>query len=450
MQWLSHHIKYPVLLSNALRQTKAIRKQTNRRQTRHKLTPPSTSGQSINYLIEAAYSEVDDTPIVLPYYNSANPSVAFSGPLGGGASQNTARRGKIVLKAKAGTSAATGSQSTPPVDNGNIPLYVVTVANGATQITSGQIALASGSPFLTKLQNANEELVYAITQAGLTPSSNDGTQLWQAINARLANVTLLTTNTTFYVNASTGNDSNSGLASSSAFATIQGAINTISTRYIATQGVTIQIANGTYSGFNINTSMISSWTITGNIASPASVTVSAATAAINTGRACQIFSTQVKISGILFTAYYECINSNGSVVYIQNCSAAGLSSSSSAVGSYNSSSVQFIGNFNLSGNFYAAFGCGQNSLIAFGYGGYPPNSATIAITAATNVTFFALAYQMSIIIFTSSQLTITGAASVTGSKYLSQLNSTIQTNGAGASYLPGSTAGVTATGGQYA
>jgi hypothetical protein len=38
------------------------------------LAPPTTSGQSINYLIQAALQESDADPVVLPYYNAANPA----------------------------------------------------------------------------------------------------------------------------------------------------------------------------------------------------------------------------------------------------------------------------------------------------------------------------------------------------------------------------------------
>lgn len=38
------------------------------------LVAPTTSGQAVNYLIEASLEESDADPIVLPYYNAANPA----------------------------------------------------------------------------------------------------------------------------------------------------------------------------------------------------------------------------------------------------------------------------------------------------------------------------------------------------------------------------------------
>ncbi len=51
------------------------------------LSAPGTSGQSINYLIQASLLETDATPVVLPYYNAANPAQPYSGPANAGTAQ---------------------------------------------------------------------------------------------------------------------------------------------------------------------------------------------------------------------------------------------------------------------------------------------------------------------------------------------------------------------------
>jgi hypothetical protein len=109
---------------------------------------PGTAGQSINYLIEAKFVESDLNPVTLPYYNASNPTSAYSGPANSGAAQPTTRDGTISLIAKAGAAATTGTQTTPAADAGYIGLWVVTVANGATTITSGNIAMLAGAPFV--------------------------------------------------------------------------------------------------------------------------------------------------------------------------------------------------------------------------------------------------------------------------------------------------------------
>lgn len=109
---------------------------------------PGTTGQSINYLIQVTYQDADSSPVLLPYYNSANPALPYSGMGNNGLSQNTIRKGLAVVTAKAGASATTGSQVTPAPDVGYIGLYVVTVAFGQTTITSGNIAVLGNAPLI--------------------------------------------------------------------------------------------------------------------------------------------------------------------------------------------------------------------------------------------------------------------------------------------------------------
>jgi Pectate lyase superfamily protein len=101
---------------------------------------PSTAGQSINYLIQVAYQDVDSAPVTLPYYNASNPTQAYYGPNNSAATQPTRRGGNVVAQAKAGTAATTGTQTTPTADAGFLGLFFVTVANGASTVTSGQIS----------------------------------------------------------------------------------------------------------------------------------------------------------------------------------------------------------------------------------------------------------------------------------------------------------------------
>lgn len=109
---------------------------------------PQSSGQSINYLIEASFSETDTDPVVLPYVNAANPSQALSGPNNSGAAQNTQRVQRVQLQVKPGAATLTGAQVTPPVDAGWVGLYVITVNYGQSAITSADISVAPGAPFL--------------------------------------------------------------------------------------------------------------------------------------------------------------------------------------------------------------------------------------------------------------------------------------------------------------
>jgi hypothetical protein len=112
------------------------------------LAAPASSGQSVNYLIEAAFSETDTDPVVLPYVNAANPSQAFSGPNNAGTAQNTERVQRVQLQLKPGAAALAGTQTTPAADAGWVGLYVITVNYGQSAVTTSSFVEATGAPFL--------------------------------------------------------------------------------------------------------------------------------------------------------------------------------------------------------------------------------------------------------------------------------------------------------------
>lgn len=112
------------------------------------LAAPTTSGYSVNYLIEATFQETDTDPVVLPYVNAAYPSQPFAGPNNDGVASNTLREQTIALQLKVGAAAATGSQTTPAVDPGYIGLYVITVNYGQLAVTSSSITPYASAPFM--------------------------------------------------------------------------------------------------------------------------------------------------------------------------------------------------------------------------------------------------------------------------------------------------------------
>ncbi len=136
------------------------------------LTAPTTAGQSINYLIQVAYSDTDSGATVLPYYNSANPSVAYSGPNNAGTAQNTVRSGICTVALKAGVAATTGTQTTPAVDTGYTAAWVITVAQGATTVTAANITLAANAPFLPAAGVFSAVQQGAMTYAADTGAAN--------------------------------------------------------------------------------------------------------------------------------------------------------------------------------------------------------------------------------------------------------------------------------------
>ncbi len=121
----------------------------NLQPTSFMFTVPTSSGQSINYLIEAAFSETDTDAVVLPYVNAVNPGQPFSGPDNAGTGQNTQRIQRVQLQVKPGAAALSGVQVTPAVDSGWVGLYIVTVNYGQTAITAADIDTLPGAPFLS-------------------------------------------------------------------------------------------------------------------------------------------------------------------------------------------------------------------------------------------------------------------------------------------------------------
>ncbi len=145
---------------------------------------PTTPGQSQAFLIQAQFSETDAVPVALPYYNAANPAVSFSGPNNSGTPQYTERIQRVLIQIKNGVPASTGSQTAPAADAGWSPLYIVTLANGATTITSGNFVVHPAAPFVpATVPQLGAALRILATTAGLTFNPLDPTQELAALRA---------------------------------------------------------------------------------------------------------------------------------------------------------------------------------------------------------------------------------------------------------------------------
>lgn len=115
-------------------------------QTLTGFSAPVGAGTSVNYLIEAQYQDQDIGAVVLGFYDADNPQVQFSGPGNTGGTTTTIRKGAIAFQVKAGAAATSGTQTTPSPDSGWSGIAAVTVAQGATSLSSGNIAAYSGNP----------------------------------------------------------------------------------------------------------------------------------------------------------------------------------------------------------------------------------------------------------------------------------------------------------------
>lgn len=374
---------------------------------------PGTVGQSVNYLIQAAYQDTDTGSTVLPYYNSSNPAVAYNGPANSGVSQNTIRQGQCIVSAKAGVAATTGSQTTPAPDAGYVGLWVVTVANGQTTITSPNIVVASGAPF---------------------------------IPFNLPNIPLrtrLTANTNFYV-STTGNDSNNGLSSTTAWLTGQRAANVLQNSYDLNGYIaTVNLATGTYTGgVTVNGPFTGatgpgSVVFLGNTGSPSSY-ISAVTSSVNFSatNGAQFTVSGIKMSGA--TSFALNADGGGSVINYGNVVFGAATSAHVASG--NSAKVSAIGDYTITAGALEHFFAGGSGSVISANG----RNITLTGTPAFGTAFAVCSTNASLICQSTAF-----AGSATGSRYQALLNGVIDTGGSGSTFFPGNSAGTTPTGGQY-
>jgi hypothetical protein len=373
---------------------------------------PGTAGQSINYLVQAAFQEVDGGATVLPYFNSAAPTAPFNGPNGTNTANYTLRQDQCVITVKAGVPAATGSQTTPAPDAGNVGLYAVTVANGATTIIGGNIAVLPTAPFLTTI---------GALQAGQR--------------------TRLTANTTFYV-ATTGSDANNGLSAATPWLTLQHAYNAIQASYDCNGfAPTISVANGTYTAGLAALGPIVGYPfvqVTGNVGTPASCFVnvtngncfSAAYGAVLFVNGFKVAATGTSPNGQGVATGTEGALNYGNMEF-GACGVAHASSTGNGVLTANA-------NYTISGSAPAHFSA--NSLL---------NCSGVTITL-TGTPAFSSAFAVAVGIAEVYAPGLTFVGSATGPRYAATLNAVINTNGGGASYFPGNSVGSVATGGLYA
>ncbi len=277
---------------------------------------------------------------------------------------------------------------------------------------------------LTSIQGGAVGDYYHLTSANAT----------KVINSRET----LTANRTYYV-ATTGSDSNSGLAVGSPFLTIQKAVDIVAELDMRDFQVTIQVANGTYTaGVTLKDYLGTKFPIIlGDATTPANVVIS-----ITTG-ACVIWNGAAKFWGVNgFKLQASGAGSNAAyagngamlVLYNINFGATGgshmyaVSLGVIAIGS----AYTVSGGSTTGSHMYAI----QGARISC-------TGQTVTINGTPNFTngWIQLSRNGMADIFSNSFL-----GSATGKKYTVDLNSVCF---AASAILPGSIAGTTATGGQY-
>jgi hypothetical protein len=246
----------------------------------------------------------------------------------------------------------------------------------------------------------------------------------------------LTAARTYYVRTD-GSDSNTGLANTAggAFLTVQKAVDVASGLDNGGFDITIQIADGTYTGAVLLKSFAGSGKIIiqGNNATPANVFLNVTGTAIYGTGVLGVYSVRdLKIIGSVFSLYAE----NNSVIRFQNLDfGAGAFQIFASYGGI----IYCDGNYTVSGG--AAY-----HYCAAALGTINMTGRTVTLTG-TPAFFGAFAYLSR---GSDAELdTMTFVGSATGKRYDVATNGVINTAGGGATYLPGNAAGTSATGGQY-
>lgn len=250
----------------------------------------------------------------------------------------------------------------------------------------------------------------------------------------------LTANRTYYVRTD-GSDSNTGLVDSAggAFLTIQKAIDVVlGTLDLAGYNVTIDVANGTYSGaINFASAQVGAGNITihGDTTTPSNVTVGIITV---DGAGCRLFIQGLNVSKGSGLHCVKALNDG----FVRTTGNNQFSSSSAGHRFYASAGrIEAISAEVVQGTVGGAhYFVDQNGSIYCQGATWTASGTAVQGLGFAYVTSGGVVYAFG----NSSSGTFTGA------RYSANLNGVINTNGGGASYFPGNSAGATATGGQYA
>lgn len=252
---------------------------------------------------------------------------------------------------------------------------------------------------------------------------------------------VLTANRDYYVRTD-GSDSNNGLTDSpsGAFLTIQKALDVAGTLDFSIYNVTINVGAGTFSG--TGSSILKAFAGSGTLniigAGAGSTTISRTSGTCFYGdhTFCKYRISDMKLQT---TTSGDCIFLFGPGLLNHSGIEFGTSAGTHLRAEQGASLVA-IGNYSISGNATYHMTAGLHSRI---------NSSGRTVTTSSTPAFsiaYAGSNRLSYVLANGMTFTGTGA---TGLRYIAISGGYIDTNGGGASYFPGSSAGSTSTGGTY-
>lgn len=337
--------------------------------------------------------------------------------------------------------------ATPPTSNNQGDTYVIpAAAKGDWKDKNGQLAEWNGKAW-TFVQTPNGHGVGLPDGSIYIKINGVYTLLTDRLDKRYSRL-VTPPSSTFYVVGPTGNDNNSGLAPTpeEGFATVQGAIDVISRKYITQSAITLMISPGTYDGAVIDASFVSQWVLIGDRNNADAVRLIATDTAktrvrgLVTGNA-----TNVTVAGMTFAGFYEAIATNKGALDVSDCNAV-LGGNSSATGfACYGGTIKIYGNIKISGSGASCFNIDQNGVARIGYNDIKQTDrAKITYNNVTVSTANVSCARGGQLIVTSSVTNFIGRP--TGKSYLATFGSTISTEGAGDNFIPGTQPGTAETG----
>lgn len=339
--------------------------------------------------------------------------------------------------------ANTGASTYAPDGLTAIPIYGL----GLQPLQGGELAL-NGTAVLMRATiagvNNGNPIAVLMECAGGAQQIAPATQSQHAVQYSQVRK-VLTANLNLYV-ATTGNDStNTGLTAGSPFLTLQKAYNFLQQNYdLAGQYVaTINVAAGTYTAGLLANGPVTGATGYQNVV----VNGTGAGTNVSVGSSSTCFGAA---TGAQYIVSNCSIQSSGSgsngVVTNDALSRIGIGAGVTFGGMSGGAHIFCSGGLISVSNAYTIAGGAANHLLVSNPGSLITYGAiTVTLSGTPAFSNFAIAQYLSQI----NVAGITFSGSATGTRYSASNNAIIYTNGGGASYLPGNSAGSTASGGLY-
>lgn len=260
-------------------------------------------------------------------------------------------------------------------------------------------------------------------------------------------LSVIQSNTTFYVNNSTGSDSNNGLTTGTAWATLAHAISALSGLNLNGFTITIQLANtgvaypspGIFAAPSTGTLIIQ-----GNTASQSSYIISGAGVGSGTG-VIGVSSGNLFLQGLTLqntgTTNHLLLALSGGQINCQN-----ITFTTSVTGTLALAFASQGGGITFrSGNIFS----GSAGYMWLASGGYLTMGANQVTASSPTYSIATVSAQDCGTIILSTNTWTWSGSGATGSRYLASKNGVIDTVGSGSTFFPGNSAGTNPTGGQY-